>query len=41
MKAETDGMIALCHKPWKTVFEFKGNIEYEDETVCGYSYASK
>lgn len=34
MKAETEGMVAICHKPWKTVCEFKDNVEYEDKTAC-------
>lgn len=33
MKAETEGMVAIVHKPWKTVCEFKHNVEYEDRTV--------
>lgn len=34
-------MVAICHKLWKMLCEFKGNVECEDKTLCEYFYARK
>lgn len=34
-------MVAICHKPWRTVCEFKDNVEYENRTLCESFYDRK